>query len=169
MNLLQLPLHGPDGRKIVAQRDDLPIVGVGLLADLGLGLPQLQLPDLLAQPGELVAVDDLQPREDGLHGGDAAHKPPLNHRQRQVHRPQLRNGHAEIGLHQPVLGLKNASRGRDLRKVIGERLAAGLQGCFKIETAVLQGPVVLSGRGAAFVERQGLGSRRKRESRGQQI
>ena len=169
MNLLQLPFHGPDGREVVAQRDDLPIVGVGLFADLGFGLPQLQLPDLLAQPGELVAVDDLQPREEGLHGGDAAHEPPLDHRQRQVHRPQLRNGHAEVGLHQPVLGLENAARGGHLREVAGERLAAGLEGRFEVVTAVLQSPVVLGGRGAAFVERKGLGSRRKSGGRKEQI
>ena len=169
VNLLQLAFHGFDGRKVVAQRHDLPVIGVGLLAHLGLGLLQLQASDLLAQPGEFVAVDDFQPREDGLHGRDAAHKPPLDHRQRQVHRPQLRDGHAEIGLHQSVLGLENASRGRDLREVAGQRLAARLQGRFKLEPAVAERAVVFGGGCAAFVERQGLRSGRKGRAAENQI
>ena len=161
MNLLQLAFHGFDGRKVVAQRHDLPVIGVGLLAHLGLGLLQLQASDLLAQPGEFVAVDDFQPREDGLHGRDAAHKPPLDHRQRQVHRPQLRDGHAEIGLHQSVLGLENSSRGRDLREVVRKRLAARLQSRFEVEPAVAERTVVFGGGRTAFVERQGLRPGRK--------
>ncbi len=53
-----------------------------------------------------------------------------------------------------MLGLENASRGRDLREVAGQRLAARLQGRFKLEPAVAERAVVFGGGRAAFVERQ---------------
>lgn len=139
------PLHGFDGRKVVPERYHLPEVGVGAFAHLGCGLLQLQLRDLFAQPGEFVAADDLQPCEQGLHGRDGTQDAAFY--QRQGQRPHL--GDREIGLHQPVLGLEYAARGRDLREIGGECLAARLQGGVEAEAAVFERAVMLLGRGAA--------------------
>lgn len=68
-----------------------------------------------------------------------------------------------------MLGLENASRGRDLREVAGQRLAARLQGRFKLEPAVAERAVVLGGGRAAFVERQGLRPGRKGRAAENQI
>ena len=154
--LRQLPLHGFDGRKVVPERYHLPEVGVGAFAHLGCGLLQLQLCDLFAQPGEFVAADDLQPCEQGLHGRDGTQDAAFY--QRQGQRPHL--GDREIGLHQPVLGLEYAARGRDLREIGGECLAARLQGGVEVEAAVFERAVMLLGRGAALVERERLGQAR---------
>ena len=154
--LRQLPLHGFDGRKVVPERYHLPEVGVGAFAHLGCGLLQLQLRDLFAQPGEFVAADDLQPCEQGLHGRDGTQDAAFY--QRQGQRPHL--GDREIGLHQPVLGLEYAARGRDLREIGGECLAARLQGGVEVEAAVFERAVMLLGRGAALVERERLGQAR---------
>ena len=154
--LRQLPLHGFDGRKVVPERYHLPEIGVGTFEHLGCGLLQLQLRDLFAQPGELVAADDLQPCEQGLHGRDGTQDAAFY--QRQGQRLHLRD--REIGLHQPVLGLEYAARGRDLREIGGECLAARLQGGVEVEAAVFERAVMLHGRGAALVERERLGQAR---------
>ena len=145
----QLPLHGIEGRKVVTERHDLPETGIGPLAHLGFGLLQLQPSDLLAQPGELVAGDDLQSGEQGLNGRDGADDAALDHRNRQ--RPHLRNG--EIGLHQSVLRLKEAARCGNLRKVIGERFAVRLRRGVKVQPAVAERAVVFDGGSAALFER----------------
>ena len=52
-----------------------------------------------------------------LKAMNAAEHAALDQRQRHLHRPHLRDRQSEIGLHQPVLGLKGSARGGDLRKV----------------------------------------------------
>jgi len=157
---VELPLDGFDGPELLLERDDLPEIGIRLLADLRLGLPHLKRPDLLAHAGELVAVDDLQTRKEGLHGHNAAEHAALDQRQGHLHRPHLRDRQSEISLHQPVLGLKGSARGGDLRKVVREGLAAVLTRRLEIEAAVAQRAVVFDGRRAALLKRQGLGPSR---------
>ena len=160
MYLGQLPLHGIEGRKVVAERHDLPKIDVGPLAHLGFGFLQLQLPDLFAQPGEFVAGDDLQSGEQGLNGRDGTDDAALDHRNRQ--RPHLRNG--EIGLYQSVLRLKDAARCGNLRKIVGERFAVRLRRGVEVQPAAAERTVVFDGGGAAFVERKRLGRGRKRRT-----
>ena len=160
MNFIQLPLNGIERREVLLQRDDLPEIGIGLLADLGFGLPHLELPDLFAQPGQFVSVDDLQSGEHGLHGRDAAERAALDHRDREIHRPHLGDRHPEIGLYQPVLGLEDAARSGDLREVVREGFTPGLECGFQIKPAVLQRAVVLRGSLAARFERQRPGRSR---------
>ena len=160
-DLPELPIDGIKRRQILTDRDDLPEVGVGLLADLGLGLAQLKAPDLLAQPGQLVAIDDLQSRKQGLHGRHAAHDAALDKRQRHADRPHLGQREGEIGLHESVLGLEHAPGGRYLREIGGEGLPAGLEGLFEFEPRRGERAVMLNGRGTAFIEAEGLGGRGK--------
>ena len=168
MNLVELPLDGIERREVLAQRDNLPEVGVGAFAHLRLALLQLQGAHLLAQTGQAVAVDNLQTGEEGLHGRDATHDAALDQRQGHRDASHLGDGHVEAGLDEPVLGLEDSARSRNLREVVGEGLAPALCGGLEVEPRVGQRAVMFHGGGPALLEREGLGSGRKASAEEQQ-
>ena len=79
MDFLQQGLDSLDGLHLLLQGYQLPVVLLGLLQHIVLGELQLKSADVLAYPGEFVAIDDLSTGKDRLDSRQTANGSVLHH------------------------------------------------------------------------------------------
>ena len=156
MNLCQLSFDRIQGREIVLERNDLPIVSICLLTDFRLGFLHLELSDLLPHTGEFVSVNDFHSGKQGLYGSNTTKNTSIDHRNGQIQTSHLRNRHLKIGLYQSILCQKSTARGGNLREIVCKGLTPSLAGCLQIETAVLQRTIVHCSGLTTLFERKSL-------------